>query len=217
MPGTYAPPAVELPNTREIVGIPAALRAVRSWKMLAGGDEQVGLGGQVGAPGLDQIEHGEAVDPGDLEGPKVLAKRVRVHRSAPHGRIVGDDDALGTADHADAGDDRRAELNSVPHAASVESSRKADSASTSSSIRSRTVSRPRDRCRATYFSPPPPTAIAFCSSSLPISSSRATRFAAYSSLLTSTRLDNTVTDWTPFFRSRCTRNDARRREVTLSL
>ena len=40
-------------------------------------------------------------------------------------------------------------VNSVPHAARVESSRKALSRSTSSSIRSRTVSRPRARWRAT--------------------------------------------------------------------
>jgi hypothetical protein len=33
MPGTYAPPAVEDPNTRLRVGMPARLSAVRSWKV----------------------------------------------------------------------------------------------------------------------------------------------------------------------------------------
>ena len=32
MPGMYAPPAVELPNTRQIVGMRASLRRVRSRK-----------------------------------------------------------------------------------------------------------------------------------------------------------------------------------------
>ncbi len=37
MPGTYAPPAVELPNTSAMVGMPSADSWVRSWKIWPAG------------------------------------------------------------------------------------------------------------------------------------------------------------------------------------
>jgi hypothetical protein len=55
-------------------------------------------------------------------------------------------------------------VNSVPHAASGESSRKGASRSRRSSMRSRGRSFPRSRWRRTYFSPPPARASASCSS-----------------------------------------------------
>ena len=72
---------------------------------LAGVDEQLGLGGQVGSAGLDQVDHRQPVDPGDVQGPQVLLQGERVHGTAAHGRVVRDDHALHAADHADPGED----------------------------------------------------------------------------------------------------------------
>ena len=55
-------------------------------------------------------------------------------------------------------------VKSVPHAANGLSSRNGESGSTSASMRSRAVILPRAWCRATYFSPPPSSALA-CSAS----------------------------------------------------
>ena len=71
------------------------------------GDEQVGLGGQVRAAGLDQVHHRQPVDPGDLQRAQRLAQRVGVHRAAADGRVVRDDHALDARDDADAGDQAR--------------------------------------------------------------------------------------------------------------
>ena len=78
--------------------------------------------------------------------------------------------------------------NSVPAAAVGESSRNGLSASTSSSMRSRTSSRPLAWCRATYCSPPPATASAIISSSEATCASIAARLASYVGEVTS-RLD----------------------------
>ena len=72
----------------------------------AAGDEELGLGGQVGTARLDQVDHGQAVLQGDVRGTGALAERVGVHRSAPHRGVVGADEALDPFDHADP-DDRR--------------------------------------------------------------------------------------------------------------
>ena len=53
---------------------------------LAGRDEQVGLGRQVGAARLDQVDHGQPVEPGDLECPEVLPQGVRVDCPTPDRR-----------------------------------------------------------------------------------------------------------------------------------
>ena len=103
MPGTYAPPAVELPKTSATVGIASAGQLGELVEDPAGRDEQVGLRRQVRAARLDQVHHRQPVDPGDLQGTQGLAQRVRVHRAAAHGRVVRDDHALDAGDHADAG------------------------------------------------------------------------------------------------------------------
>ncbi len=68
-------------------------------------------------------------------------------------------------------------VKSDPQPASGESSRNAEPSSISSSTRSRAVSLPRSRCRATYFSPPPSTAFACSASSAASFSSIADRRA----------------------------------------
>ena len=73
------------------------------------GDEEVGLGGQVGAAGLHQPDQRQPVAAGDLEGAELLAQGVRVHRTAAHGGVVGDDHALHAGHHPDPGDDRGAD------------------------------------------------------------------------------------------------------------
>ena len=74
---------------------------------LARVDEEVGLGGQVGAARLHQLDQRHPVDLGDLQRPQVLLQRPRVHRPAAHRGVVGDDHALDARHHADAGDDDR--------------------------------------------------------------------------------------------------------------
>ena len=71
----------------------------------AGEDKDLGLGGQVGPAGLDQVHHGQAVGAGDLERTESLAQGVRVDRAAANGRIVTDHHALDARDDADAGHD----------------------------------------------------------------------------------------------------------------
>ena len=68
--------------------------------------------------------------------------------------------------------------NPVVAAATGESSRKGESASTNSSMRSRGSSFPRWWCRATYFSPPPARARPMSASSAAMRSSMAVRLVA---------------------------------------
>ena len=73
------------------------------------GDEDVLLGGQVGAAGLDEVDRRQAVLEGDVGSAERLAQRERVARPALHRRVAGADQALDTADDADAGDDAGAD------------------------------------------------------------------------------------------------------------
>jgi hypothetical protein len=72
---------------------------------LARGHEQVGLRGQVGAAGLDQVDDREPALAGDLQRPQRLAQGVRVQRAAADGRVVGDQHALDAGDDAHRRDD----------------------------------------------------------------------------------------------------------------
>ena len=165
MPGTYAPPAVELPKTSAIVGMPAGRRPREVAEQRAAGDEDLLLGRQVGAAGLDQGDRRQPVLRGDLRGPQGFFSVHGLLRAALDGRVVGGDQALDALDHADAGDQRGADRGSrEPQPASGDSSRNGESSSRSSSMRSRGSSLPRAWCRSTYFSPPPATALA-CSAS----------------------------------------------------
>ena len=83
-------------------------------ELLAPGDEHVGLAGQVGPSGLDQEQQREAVLLGHVHGAQQLADRGRARRPAAHGRVVGDDEALGVRHlgqrHHDAAADRVARV-----------------------------------------------------------------------------------------------------------
>ena len=73
-------------------------------EQLAARDEDLLLGRQVRAAGLDQRDRREPVLLGDLRGPEDLLDRPRVRGAALHRRVVGGDHALDALDHADAGD-----------------------------------------------------------------------------------------------------------------
>ena len=68
------------------------------------GDEQLGLGGQVGAARLDQVDDRQPVLEGDVRGAGSLAEGEGVHGPAPHRRVVGRDEALDPFHHADPDD-----------------------------------------------------------------------------------------------------------------
>ena len=69
---------------------------------LPAGDEDLLLGRQVGAAGLDQGDHRQPVLQRDLVGAQDLPQRPRVAGAAPDGRVVRDDQALDALDDADA-------------------------------------------------------------------------------------------------------------------
>ena len=76
----------------------------------APGDEQLGLGGEVGPARLDQVDDRQSVLEGDVRGPGPLAEGVGVHGPAPHRGVVGADEALDPLDHTDADDGGRPHL-----------------------------------------------------------------------------------------------------------
>src|SRR5260370_15340926 len=102
IPGRYAPPAVELPNTREMVGMPEADSRVSSQGTPAA-DEDVCLAGQVGAAGLDQGDDRKPVAFGDVQRPPLFGDRRRAHRPPFHRRLISDDHAFDAADRAASG------------------------------------------------------------------------------------------------------------------
>src|SRR3954451_17570443 len=108
MPGTYAPPAVELPKTRAIVGIPAAESRVRSRKICPPGMKMSFCVGRSAPPDSTRLISGSrlsrAVLPAYLHRPQRLLQRPRVARPTADGGIVRDQDALDVLDHPDAGD-----------------------------------------------------------------------------------------------------------------
>src|ERR1700739_2733907 len=103
MPGTYAPPAVELPNTSATVGTPFADSSVSSWKVRPPGTNRSACVGRSAPPDSPRVVNRKPVDPRDLQRAQALAQRVRVRRAAADGRVVGADHALDAGDHTDAG------------------------------------------------------------------------------------------------------------------
>ena len=73
-------------------------------EQLAARDEDLLLGRQVRAAGLDERDGRQPVLLGDLRGPEDLLDRPRVAGAALHRRVVGGDHALDALDDADAGD-----------------------------------------------------------------------------------------------------------------
>ena len=64
--------------------------------------EDLRLQGEERAARVDEVDARQPVLASDLLGPEVLLHGERVVRAALHGRVVGDDDALASLDHADA-------------------------------------------------------------------------------------------------------------------
>ena len=106
--GTYAPPAVQDPSTAAICGMPCGaelgLVVEDPAEVLAVGKHLV-LARQERAAGVDEVDAGQPVLPGDLLCAQVLLDRNRVVGTAFDRRVVGHDHALATGDPADAGDD----------------------------------------------------------------------------------------------------------------
>ena len=67
--------------------------------------EHLGLVGQIGAAGIDQIDARQTVLRRDLLRPQVLLHRHRIVGAALDGRVVGDDHRLPAMDEADSGDE----------------------------------------------------------------------------------------------------------------
>ena len=72
IPGMYAPPAVELPNTSAMVGMPGGRQPGQVAEHLTAGDEDLLLGRQVGAAGFHQRDHRQPVLERDLVGAQNL-------------------------------------------------------------------------------------------------------------------------------------------------
>ena len=147
MPGTYAPPAVELPNTSATVGTPIAESAVRSWKIRPAGTNSSDWVGRSAPPDSTRLITGSRLtraissarsdffsDHGFIAPPRTVGSCAMTTHSTPETTPMPVTRLAPT-------------VNSVPHAASGESSRNAESRSSSSSSRSRASSRPRSRWR----------------------------------------------------------------------
>ena len=175
MPGMYAPPAVELPNTRATVGRLAALARVMLRNDAPPGMKMSFCVGRSAPPLSTSWMDGRPFSPA------ICAAR------KPFFSVLGFDvppftvGSLATIMHSTPSTTPMPvttdapTVKSVPHAASGDSSRNGVSGSSSSSMRSRAVSLPRSWCRVTYRSPPPSSALAFCSARSATRSSIASR------------------------------------------
>ncbi len=178
MPGRYAPPAVELPNTMAIVGMPAADNLVRSRNVRPPGMKMSFCVGRSAPPDSTREMTGSRFASamscarkllrtvhGLLVPPRTVGSLAEIRHSVPSITPIPVTTLPPT-------------VNSVPHAASGDNSRNGVSGSSSSSIRSRASSLPRPRCRSVYFGPPPAIALA-CSRPISVSLARmASAFAA---------------------------------------
>src|SRR5918995_1425255 len=145
MPGTYAPPAVELPNTRAMVGMPIDDSSVRSWKSWPPGMKISACVGRSAPPDSTRLTTGSRL----MRAISMIRSCFfHVYGLAAPPRTVG---SLAMITHSTP-DTTPSPVTTlpptaycVPHAASVESSRNGLSGSSSSSIRSRARSLPRAR------------------------------------------------------------------------
>src|SRR5213592_2753247 len=191
MPGTEAPPAVELPNTRQMVGMRSAERRVSSRKVRPPRTKIFAWFGRSAPADSVRLMSGRRFCAAISMARKFLSSVIGF--VAPP-FTVG---SLAISTHSTPlttptpVTTLAPMVNSVPHAASGESSRKGASRSRSSSMRSRGSSFFRSRWRRTYFSPPPARASASCSSSRWTCSSIAAWFTRYASERGSTRVGRT--------------------------
>ena len=82
------------PKTTQTVGMPWADSLSQAAELLAAGDEDVGLAGQVRPSGFDQEEQWKTVLLRHVHGAQELADGRRARRPAAYRRVVGDDQAL---------------------------------------------------------------------------------------------------------------------------
>ena len=147
MPGTYAPPAVELPKTSATVGIASPDSSVSSWKIRPAGTNRSACVGRSAPPDSTRFITGSRLtraisrarrvlrsEYGFIAPPRTVGSCAMITHSTPEITPIPVTMLAPTA-------------NPVPQAASADSSRNGLSGSTSSSIRSRVSSRPRSRCR----------------------------------------------------------------------
>ena len=109
MPGTYAPPAVELPKTSAIVGMPIADSSVRSWKIWPAGTNRSDWVGRSAPPDSTRLMTGSRLRRAISSARRFLRSVYGFIDAAAHGRVVRDQHALDPGHHADAGDDARAD------------------------------------------------------------------------------------------------------------
>ncbi len=165
MPGTYAPPAVELPNTSAIVGMPAADSRVRSRKICPPGMKISFWVGRSAPPDSTRLISGSRFSRAICIGPQRLLQRPRVAGAAADGRVVGDQHALDALDHADAGDHAGADREvAAPRGQRGQLEERAVLGRAAARSAPAPAACRAVRCRATYFSPPPASAFA-CSAS----------------------------------------------------
>jgi hypothetical protein len=155
IPGTYAPPAVALPNTTLTVGMRAADIRVRSRKTRPPGMKMSAWLGRSAPADSTRFTMGSRFAYAISPARRVLASEIGL--TAPP-RTVG---SLAITRHSTPSTTPMPVTTlpptgkSVPQPATGDSSRNGASRSSSSSIRSRGSSLPRPWCRVTYFSPPP--------------------------------------------------------------
>ncbi len=150
---------MELPKTSATVGTPAADSRVRSRKIWPPGMKISFCVGRSAPPLSTRLTYGSR-----LRSAISAARNdfFSVHGLEAPPRTVGSFAVMthSTSSITPIPDTTLAPTgNSLPHAASGDSSRKGESGSISSSIRSLASSLPRARWRSTYFWPPPATAL----------------------------------------------------------
>ena len=138
---------MEFPNTSATVGTPAAESAVSSWKIRPPGTNSSACDGRSAPPDSTRLTTGSRLTRAISSARSVL--RSEYGFIAPP-RTVGSC-AITTHSTPDTTPipvtTEAPTVNGVPHAASADSSRNGESGSSSSSMRSRTGSRPRSRWR----------------------------------------------------------------------
>ncbi len=168
---------MELPKTSAIVGMPMADSSVRSWKIFPAGTNRSDWVGRSAPPDSTRLITGSRLrraissarsdlrsEYGFIEPPRTVGSCAISTHSTPDTTPMPVTRAAPTA-------------NSVPQAASTDSSRNGLSRSSSSSTRSLASSRPRSWWRWAYRGPPPALACSICSSSSASTRSWAARLA----------------------------------------
>lgn len=105
MPGMYAPCGGGVAEDDGDGGDPGGGQARDVAEDAAARDEDLFLGRQVGATGLDEADAGQPVGERDLVGAQGLLQGPRVTGSATHRRIVRGDQALDALDYPDPRDE----------------------------------------------------------------------------------------------------------------